>query len=197
VRLFVAVEIDATVAQRAAALGEALRRRAREAAPRARVTWVAADRLHVTVRFIGEVDERQATAIRAALAPRLELDAFDLVVAGAGAFPPKGPPRALFAGIAEGAEGLVAVEREVSARLVACGVPREDRAYRPHLTLARVREAAGLRSASLLEGAGAGTLGAMRADAITLFQSRLSPEGPTYEALQRTPLRGAAVEARS
>ena len=66
---------------------------------------------------------------------------------------------------------------------------RSRRPYSPHLTLARVREAAGLRSASLLDGLEDRSLGTTRIDAITLFQSRLSPKGPTYVPLLRTSLR--------
>jgi 2'-5' RNA ligase len=93
----------------------------------------------------------------------------------------------LWAGIEEGVEGLQALEREVTERLGACGVPPEDRPYRPHLTLARVREPDGLRPDPLFEGLN-DALGTSRVEAITLFHSKTSPKGPEYTALQRTPL---------
>ncbi|MBI4266431.1 MAG: RNA 2',3'-cyclic phosphodiesterase [Acidobacteria bacterium] len=189
-RLFVAVELDLAVARAMADLGEQLRRRAETRAPRARITWIPADRLHLTLRFIGEVDERRADAIRAVLDPPVAVDAFDLTLSGLGAFPNSGPPRVLWAGLSAGEDALIRLEEEVSARLARCGVEPENRPYRPHLTLARVREAAGLRAGPLLEGLGARASGTSRVDAITLFESRLSPKGPTYVALQRTPLRG-------
>jgi 2'-5' RNA ligase len=68
-------------------------------------------------------------------------------------------------------------------------VAPEDRPYNPHLTLARVREAVGLRAAPLLDGVSEVVLGVTQVDAITLFESRLSPQGPTYVALHRTALR--------
>jgi len=74
----------------------------------------------------------------------------------------------------------------VSERLARAGIGAEERPYNPHLTLARVREAGGLRSVALLEGVGETTLGGTAVEAITLFESRLSPKGPTYVALQRT-----------
>ena len=67
-------------------------------------------------------------------------------------------------------------------------VPAEERPYQPHLTLARVREAAGLRAAALLDGLGSRHCRHDHVDAITLFESRLSPKGPTYVPLQRTAL---------
>ncbi|MBI3047050.1 MAG: RNA 2',3'-cyclic phosphodiesterase [Acidobacteria bacterium] len=186
-KLFVAVEIDPAVVDRVAACGEELRRRSARAA-RARITWVPSDRLHVTLRFIGEVDEPRAQAIQAALRPALPAAPFDLTIEGVGSFPGQGPPRVLWAGIACGLDALRAIEAEVSARLDRCGIPREPRPYHPHVTLARVREAGGLRAAQWLEGLGGRQFGRSRVNAITLFQSRPSPQGHVYVALQRTVL---------
>ena len=189
-RLFVAIEIEAAVAHEIAALEEELRRRVAALAPRSRITWVPAERLHLTVRFIGEVDERRAAELAQALQPVLSTEPFDLIVSGVGAFPGSGPARVMWVGLAGGLEALQAVEQEVSARLAQFGVPREDRAYRPHLTLARVRDAGGLRAKPLIEGFERREFGRSRVEAITLFLSRLSPKGPTYVALQRTSLGG-------
>ena len=143
----------------------------------------------MTVRFIGHVDDDKVAAIRAALAPPLDVDPFDLTIATVGAFPPRGAPRVVWAGIAGGRESLVSIERAVSARLTGAGILPEARPFNPHLTLARVRDAAGLRSAALIGDVRDVTIGTTRVDAITLFESRLSPKGPTYVALQRTAVR--------
>ena len=186
-RLFVAVEIAEHVLSRLASLSAELQQRAARHARSARVTWVHPERMHLTVRFIGESDADRTAAIAAALAPPLRTPAFEIRIAGTGAFPPRGRPRVLWAGIEEGFEGLQALEREVTERLSGCSVPPEDRPYRPHLTLARVREPGDLRSDRLFDGL-SDTLGASRVEAITLFNSRTSPQGPEYTALQRTPL---------
>ena len=188
-RLFVAVEIGETLAARAADVSHELQRRASAAAPRAKVTWVPADRLHLTIRFIGEVDEQTAAAVREALEPALAIDSFDLVLAGAGAFPKGGSPRVLWIAVTAGRQSLLAIEREVTSRLTPLGIEEEDRAYSPHLTLARVREPAGLKTERLLEGLTDRQIGTVGVDAITLFQSKLSPKGPTYIPLLRIPLR--------
>ena len=187
-RLFVAVEIGDTLAARAAELSRELRRRAGDAAPRARITWVPADRLHLTVRFIGEVEDERGEAVSTALQPPLAVNAFDLTLHGAGAFPKSGSPRVLWIGVTRGREPLVAIEREVTSRLTPLGIEEEARAYSPHLTVARLREPAGLRSARLLDGLTDREIGNTRIDAITLFQSKLSPKGPTYTPLVRAPL---------
>ena len=188
-RLFVAVEIAPAVAAGAAALIEELRRRAERLAPHARITWMSEERLHVTVRFIGNVDEAKAEAIQAALQPSIDVAPFDLLVAGAGAFPRTGAPRVLWSGVADGAASLSAVERDITERLNQAGVAPESRDYRPHLTLARIRDPGGLKSSSLCHGLQDQMVGITHVEAITLFESRLSPKGPTYVPVGRTPVR--------
>jgi 2'-5' RNA ligase len=187
-RLFTAIELGDDVCARAGALVESLRRRADKAAPRAKVTWVAPDRMHLTLRFIGEVTDDKAEAIVAALRAPLPLEPFDVRWEGLGSFPPRGAPRVLWVGVAIGKEALIEAEAAISDRLAGLGFPREDRPYSPHLTLARVREPAGLKAASLFESL-EGALGDTRVNAITLFRSHLSPKGPTYVAMERTRLR--------
>jgi 2'-5' RNA ligase len=190
-RLFTAIELDEDVHARAATLLETLRRRAAEGAPGARLTWVPADRMHLTLRFIGEVEDTMAAAVITALREPIAVEPFTVRWEGLGSFPPRGAPRVLWVGVAEGTDGLVRAEAAVSARLEALGIPGEERPYSPHLTLARVREPAGLKSASLFQGL-SGALGSTRVQAITLFRSHLSPKGPTYVAMERTGLARAS-----
>jgi RNA 2',3'-cyclic 3'-phosphodiesterase len=188
-RLFVAVDVDRDTAARAGHLINVLRRRAAELAPDSKITWVAADRLHLTVRFIGAAADDLAATIRRELEPPLALAPFGMTIAGTGAFPKIGPPRVVWAGVSDGAGALREVERQVTERLTRAGVPPEARAYNPHLTLARIRDASGLRPAALFEGLADFSAGTSHIEAITLFESRLSPRGAEYVALQRTPLR--------
>jgi RNA 2',3'-cyclic 3'-phosphodiesterase len=187
-RLFIAVEMNASVEGTAREVIDDLRARVARLAPRARITWSAPDRIHVTVRFIGEADEARAQAIRSALGPTIDVPVFDLMVEGVGAFPPKGAPRVVWAGLTDGRDGLLEVERAVSQRLETL-VPPEDRPYAPHLTLARVKEPAGLSRPALFEGVTTRQFGRVHVDAITLFESRLSPKGATHVPLQRSALR--------
>jgi 2'-5' RNA ligase len=187
-RLFIAVEMNQSIEAAAREVIGELRDRAARLAPRARITWSAPERLHVTLRFIGEADEARGQAIRSALGATIDAPVFDVTVEGAGAFPPKGPPRVLWAGLTDGRSGLVDLERAVSTRLESI-VAAEERPYSPHLTLARVKDPAGLRRDALLEGLADRPFGRVHVDAITLFESRLSSKGPIYVALQRTALR--------
>jgi 2'-5' RNA ligase len=188
VRLFVAVEVGADVQRAASKVIEDLKRRTEAIAPHARVTWVKAEQLHLTVQFIGHVDDPLGERIRARLARPLRASAFDLSIEGAGTFPPRRPPRVIWAGITDGIDNLRAVEQGVRARLDGLVPSAEERDYHPHLTLGRVKNPAGLRSAALLDGVESVVFGVVRVAAVTLFESRLSSSGPTYSALGRTEL---------
>jgi 2'-5' RNA ligase len=178
-RLFIAVDLDDAVRTAAASLLDELRRRATRLAPRARVTWVAPERLHVTIRFIGEVDDTRVESVERALAPSLDLTPFEVRLAGTGVFPVSGPPRVIWVGSVDDGR-LGTLHRAVSERLVHAGLPPEDRPFSPHLTLGRVREAAGLRGARLLEGLTDFEIGRVRVTHAVLVESRLSPRGPDY-----------------
>jgi 2'-5' RNA ligase len=187
-RLFIGLEVGDAIAHEAQHVVETLRRRAASLAPAARITWVTTARMHITVRFIGQVDDTRAEKIVAACRQPVPVDPFELFVSGTGTFPPRGAPRVIWAGIAGGVGESELVEREVTARLTPLGIAPEERRYRPHLTLARVKEPARLRAAALLEGIEQHPFGHVQVSAITLFESRLSPKGPTYVPLLRTPL---------
>jgi 2'-5' RNA ligase len=187
VRLFVACEVGAAVAAAAGELIGELQGRVARLAPHARLTWVPQERLHFTVRFIGAVDAARVPAFCDALAPPLRHAPFDAVVRGAGVFPDRRPPRVVWAGLRSGASEMVALAREVNARLVGlAGADPEE--VRPHLTLARVKEPHGLRAQTLLEGLESVALGVTRVEAVTLFESRQTGGTLQYIPLQRTAL---------
>jgi 2'-5' RNA ligase len=208
VRLFVAVEIEAAVAQTVTALVADLRAEVSRIAPRARLTWVSSERLHFTLAFIGQVDAARLPPISAALRPPFSQPPFDITVHGLGTFPERGRPRVLWAGVNVGREAMVSLATEVAARLRGAGVSvggasrspstwlrarrpdAREESHQPHLTLARVRDAAGLRASALLAGRGHVSLGTTHVGAITLFESRLSPAGSTYTAMARMSLNG-------
>jgi 2'-5' RNA ligase len=189
VRLFVGVEIGQDVQSAASRVIDELKRRTERSAPQARVTWVKPELLHLTLRFIGSVDAALAEKIMTALAGPIRIPAFQLTIKGTGTFPPKRPPRVIWAGIAAGLDELKSLEQDVRTRLDRLAPSSDDRDYHPHLTLGRVKSAAGLRPAVLLEGLDDKGFGVVQVRAVTLFESRLSSTGPTYVALGRSELR--------
>lgn len=186
-RVFVAVALPASSSEAAASASRQLRDAIARQAPRARLTWVTPDRMHVTLRFLGDMDASAAAAVTGVLERPCQTAPFTLTVGSPGVFPSRGAPRTCWLSIATGLDSLRALEGEISSRLDGLGIRREPRLFTPHVTLARIRDAAGLRSDSWLRVSVPADAGGV-VDAITLFESRLSPDGPTYTALQRTPL---------
>ena len=145
-----AVACAPAVMRAAGSFIETLRARATQLAPQARLAWVPPDRLHFTLAFIGETHDSHVPGIVSALEPHWPVPAFELELAGCGTFPDRGRPRVVWAGVADGRDRLVRLAAEVRSRLKANGVELEARPFSPHMTLTRVKDAAGLRPGSLL-----------------------------------------------
>jgi 2'-5' RNA ligase len=188
VRLFVGIPIGPDCVARARTLLAELQARTHAIAPRARVTWAAPDRLHLTLQFVGEVDEARGRAVTAALTAPARLLPFDMELAGIGTFPDRGAPRVLWVGVGAGRDALDALRRETGARLRAAGWRDDGKPFHPHFTLARVREPDGLGSRGWLGPVAARSLGITRVTEATLFTSVLRPEGAVHTALCRMPL---------
>jgi 2'-5' RNA ligase len=143
------------------------------------VRWVRLDGLHLTLRFLGPTDERRVPAVVDAV-DRVARDTepFEIVIAGGGAFPTPARPRALWLGVTAGVDELAAAATRLDDALSDAGWPRDDRPYRPHLTLARsdgVR--AGPAVARRLIDAATGLKEPFRAESVALFES-VSGGGP-------------------
>jgi 2'-5' RNA ligase len=151
---------------------------------------VADSNLHWTLQFLGDVDMLEVPAICNAVSKAvLDVPAFELEVRGAGAFPAADRPRTLWLGAGKGAQSMVALQASVQRQLDRWGYRGESRRYVPHLTLGRAVGKAPPRSlvrelASLAD-CDAGT---MLVDEVTVFSSKLQPEGPVYEVLARAQL---------
>lgn len=157
------------------------------------VRWVRLDGLHLTLRFLGPtLEDRVEHAREATRAAGRGGAPFEVVIGGAGTFPPTGRPRALWLGIREGGEELARLAAAVNAALVAAGWPPEERPFRAHLTLAR---ADGVGSAPaiarrLIELAGSARIPAA-VQRIVLFES-LTGGGPArYEPIEEVQLEAA------
>lgn len=176
-RLFIAVDLGAAVHDRVArAIGMA-----RLAAPRAR--WVPAEGVHLTLVFLGTVAADRVPVIAAALGRvAARHRPLELSVRGAGTFGRSSSPRVLWLGVDGEVRALAALQRDVVGELEPIGFPREDRAFTPHLTLARAREERGDASlATAAERLAAFDAGAARVASVRLIQSHLGSGAPRYE----------------
>ncbi len=188
IRAFIAIEIPEAVQ---AAIGEA-QARLKRAHVGVKISWAKVDNVHLTLQFLGYVEEAALDKIRAALeqvARRHE--PFDVVVRGAGAFPTEKQPRVMWVGCEDGAGGLKALATTVQAATQPLGFEPEHREFSAHLTLGRVKlprpDAALTRALDSIKDS---VFGTMRVEAIHLFQSQLHPEGSIYTMLSSHLLRG-------
>jgi 2'-5' RNA ligase len=134
-RLFVATPLAADAVEAVAALVADLRRRVADAAT---VRWVRMDGLHVTLRFIGPVDEPRIPALAAAVDDVARHQGpFRVSISGGGAFPAPARPRLLWLGLTGGVAELSSLATRLGSRLEALGWPPDERPFRAHLTLAR------------------------------------------------------------
>jgi 2'-5' RNA ligase len=193
VRLFIAIDLDEGSRRAAAALGEDVARRldSAGAADRRGVTWVSAHNLHLTLRFLGEVDEERTRQLVARIGERFQTPAFVLTLSELGVFPPAGPPRVVWIGAKGAGDSLAALYREVESRLRGLQFEPESHPFQAHLTLGRFRKPAGRRARDLVcTEIPPQDIGPSRVDHVTLYRSDLSPRGPTYTPLVRALLSG-------
>ena len=186
-RLFVAVDVGDAVRAEVARVIQAISDKIAAVKTPPKITWVKPAALHVTLRFIGDVEEAAVPRLRERLAPAIGLAPFELEWRGLGAFPSASQPRALWLGVVAGGALLGALEAEVTRRLVGT-VDAEPRPLLPHLTLGRIKMAgAGADWPKILQAIevrGARSV----VDRVTLYRSELSQGGPHYTGLVSAPL---------
>jgi len=187
IRTFVALEVSESVRARAAELIAKLRESG------ANVSWVSSDRMHLTLKFLGDVPEQQLAEVCAAVSGVCEAVApFELQCAGAGAFPNVRRPRTVWIGVSEGAEPLGELQSGIVRALGKVGFRRERRRFQGHLTLGRVRGGGPDQDAlgELLRQYADFKTPLMTASEVRVYASYLDRSGPTYEVLGRCPLAG-------
>jgi len=185
VRLFVAAELPAS---HRASLADAC-----ESGRRGGVRWVPAENVHLTLKFLGEVEEKLVPKVEEALAAvAAAAEPFALSLSDCGCFPNTRAPRVLWVGLGEGAAAAGALAAAVDKALEPLGFAREKRPFKPHLTIGRVKEPRGAaataaRKIEQLDGFAAP---AEQLEAVALVKSTLTPEGSIYEEIGRWRLGG-------
>lgn len=196
-RAFIALELPEPVRREATRRAAAVRDRL----PAAR--WVRPDALHLTLRFLGEIDPGKVPALSAALAPAFAA-APELVLAlhGGGCYPLGRPARVAWTGVrvaapevapGAGDAPLPALQARVEAASVAAlGIEPETRPFSPHVTLARCKRPWNRAQAEAFGEALAGPMGEpFTVGHGSLIESRLSSEGSRYRTVETFPMRGA------
>ena len=184
IRAFIAVALPESLRNEVAMLSAHLR------SSEADVKWVAAGNLHLTLKFLGDIEENQVGPIEEALSAAVKSHSlFTIQLEGIGAFPRTTSPRVVWIGVGTGKEQLTQLAQCVEKTCIGLGFPEEERAFSPHLTIGRVRSrdrlAQLIKRLQVVEFCGKNPA---QIDRLILFQSYLSPQGPTYTPLAEIPL---------
>ena len=158
------------------------------------IRWVPTENLHLTLKFLGDVDNVQVPEIcRELEAVALQVPPFDLGFGGTGGFPQLERARTLWVGIDDPSQRLRQLVADIERRMADLGFKPESRDYRPHLTLGRTRSGARRVTEHLVERLAAERktrLGEMTADTVVLVASFLDKRGPTYQTMATFSLEG-------
>lgn len=186
VRTFLAIDVGAEIRAQLVALQEEL------ATFAADVKWVEPDNMHLTLLFLGEVDQRETIDIcRTAQKAIQKMPAFVMSVEGAGCFPNPRRPRTLWVGVGKGSDEVCAVHDAIEAPLLELGsYRRETRAYAPHVTLGRVKseEEPNEALAQALTKHQTWSAGEVVVSEVCVMRSELKSDGPIYTVMGRAKL---------
>ena len=184
IRTFVAIDLPSAVQ-------EALDRFEKELQPaKAPISWVKPERIHLTLKFLGDVAPERIAEIQKGLEKVAAVASpFQLQPSGCGAFPSVKQMRIIWVGLKGDGGALDKVQQGVEEAMVELGFKREDRPFRPHLTVGRVRGRQHLRSLQeLLIARQAFEAEAFDVTELVLYKSELRPEGARYTPLFRKTL---------
>ena len=175
-RTFIAVEVDSALRSALAEIQQQLRPYAPD------VKWVETENLHLTLKFLGDVDEAaMGDVVNAVERCAASSPAFVLNVVGCGAFPNLRNPRVIVAHGREPTDALADLHRTLEAALADLGFKRERRAFKPHLTIGRVRRRSpGRVFSEQLEARSHVAQGEQHVSAVAVMTSELTPTGPLY-----------------
>lgn len=184
-RVFCAVELPEEIRAAVAAHAARLRREF----PDARASWPRPEGLHITLKFIGEVEAARVESISRAAGAAVEgFKPFRLSIEESGTFPPRGAARVLWLGVRDESGQLSQLQRRLESACEAAGFPREPRAFKPHLTVARLRTPQDAHALS--EAHRQTTFGPdhFQVIGLVLMRSELGPGGSRYTPLSRHTL---------
>ena len=186
-RVFIAVDLDAQIRKALARAQDALR----AAAPKLR--YVDPSSVHLTLKFLGEIDPRRVTEIAAALsAVASHTTPFEVDVHSLGRFDDRrGRIRIVWAGVRDEDDALSALQKRVETAMEGAGFPPEGRPFSPHLTLARAKVPVLIPNLAEEIHKGADTaFGQQSIEEIVVYESTLTRAGPVYNAVSRHALVG-------
>ncbi|MCJ7692762.1 MAG: RNA 2',3'-cyclic phosphodiesterase [Sedimentisphaerales bacterium] len=189
-RCFIAIDIDENMRKAFADLEQQMQTRTRgENINKSDVKWVQPEHVHITLKFLGEVKDKQISEVCNIVGELAKQSkGFELDIESVGHFGGKSA-RVLWVGTGEGGEELRLLAEAIDEHLSLAGWPKETREFSGHLTLCRIRNTlAGLKLAQMSKEYKDFKLGAVSVDSLSVYQSELTPSGPNYTVLVKYEL---------
>jgi len=182
-RTFICIELSTEMRRKLGAMIAQLSR----ATPERAVRWDKAEKIHLTLKFLGDTRQEDVPRIEEALANATrDIKKFSFTPDGLGCFPNLKQPRVVWVGVKD-SSALIAMQNRIETHIVPLGFPKEDRAFSPHITLGRVRrEASRAEAASVGEAVRARanqTFGTESVSRVILMKSDLQRDGSIYTQL--------------
>ncbi len=184
-RLFIAVELVEEIKDEIERQVQRLKRLG------GNIRWVKRPAMHITLKFLGEVDETRVESIEKAMDRTVEdFKSFEISMEGCGTFPPmSSKPRVLWVGLKD-ADPIMKLQERLEDELLKAGFQKETRAFHPHVTMGRVKGTSALRRiVEEMREMEEHPFGKMMVESIILFRSKLTPEGPIYTRLYEARLK--------
>jgi RNA 2',3'-cyclic 3'-phosphodiesterase len=181
-RCFIAIEIPDAVKREIAEVADILKKYDAD------IKWVNVENLHVTLKFLGSTPEESVPEIRESLFKAVSsFQPFYIKIKGTGVFPNRKFPRVIWVGV-ENRETLPKLAADIDVSVSLLGYKKEEREFKPHLTLGRVRSRKGTASVvNELDNFRDQAFGSFIVDRIRLMRSELKPKGPEYSCLYEAP----------
>jgi 2'-5' RNA ligase len=184
-RTFCAVELPDGVKSR---VSEHVKR-LRSEFPHVRASWERPEKLHITLKFLGEIELQQVEGLsRAAERAVAGVEPFELTITEPGTFPPHGPPRVLWLDIKDASGQLAGLQRSLEDACAAAGFSRESRPFKPHLTVARLRSPQGARELAAAHREASFEPQTFTVSELVVMRSELGPGGSSYTPMSCHPI---------
>ncbi len=184
-RTFIAIELPKEIKEYLAGIQEKLK------TSQADVKWVEPKNIHLTLKFLGDRDDKKIKQISSLLDEiSKEITSYQIKISSVGAFPKIEAPRVIWAGVSDGDNETKAIASKLEEEIAWLGIPKEDHPFSSHITIGRTRSGLNVEKlAGMLTNMAGLMPQSFKATKITLFKSTLTAGGPIYEALKETNLK--------
>ena len=183
IRSFISIELSDDIRRSMADLIAELRKAGAD------VTWMPTEKIHLTLKFLGNTDDSLIPKIKEEISKKLlHYNAFYIKIVGVGCFPSEKRPRVLWVGM-ENSDILQSIQKEMDTEVAGLGFAREDRPFSPHLTIGRVRSQTGI--AEMLRRLAefrTAYFGVIEVKSIHIMKSELKPAGAEHTSIAEIPI---------